>query len=302
LRDRLDGTLRRALDDAARANLARSLLAIASFQQAVDLLAENSVPVCPLKGIELLGTIYAAEPEARVLSDVDLLVAETVAGRAAELLIERLDYRDATAPAGWRHERSLVRDAGRIDVHWRLGSRFARAGTWETLAPRDGELHHRRVWRLAPEATFVHLAAHAANHGLGLRLGWLEDLVRLGPELDEWRDSVLGSGISSEPPSAPLEERLVAVANRLGARRALLAALAAARAWGGPELLSGVGPGPLDRLPLALYARLVPIAASEALTRRHRRATLRLASLLLADTPAQALHIVATTLRRGMRA
>jgi len=258
-------------------NLAANLRWVDLFQRAVDAL--DGIPVCPLKGIHLLATAYAGDPECRVLADLDLLVPAGRAGEAAGRLCVALGLEESAASrrAGrWSgHHRHLAGGGAVIEVHHRLAVRHGAASAWDDLAPQPAEIHGRRVRALDRETTWVHLVAHWVRHGPFAILRWVEDLLR-------WREG----GIDAA--------RAAAAAKRLGALTTLLAGERALARFTGeppPEALEVAG-GRLGRARAAaaerwLWRRLRPdpLAPGAAPDRALTRAA---AAVLLADGPLDA--------------
>lgn len=280
----LPSGVRDRLRDAVRRTAAHNLLAVARFQQAVDALAAAGVPVCPLKGIHLLDTVYRDDPGARPLSDVDLLVPARAADDAVTRLEEALGLEETPLSRrlrGAHPERVLAGRAFVVEVHTRFGTAHGWASTWEEVSPIPGRVHGRDVHVLDRETTLVHLVTHLVRHRPLSRLVWVEDALR-------W--SALGVDGA----------RAVEVARRLGGRRAYLAGLRAVRRVVGPELLAGaaraaVGPG--DRVSRVLERLLWPDLAAGRLpdptsdaTGGARAAGRVLSAVLLADRPGLALR------------
>lgn len=188
-----------------RRNLASNLRWIHLFQRAADALGE--LPVCPLKGVHLLATVYASDPESRVLTDLDLLVPADRLDEAAGRLASALGLAE---PAGSRRarrftaERQLTGGGVTVDLHSRLALRHGAASTWRQLAPVPLRVHGRDVHVLDRETAWVHLVTHWVRHGPYGVLRWVEDLLR-------WRET----GVDSA--------RAACVAWRLGALTSLVA-------------------------------------------------------------------------------
>lgn len=275
-RDELPAELRSALQPRLRENLARNLLYVERFRRAVDALGE--LPVCPLKGIYLLDTVYARDPEHRPLTDLDLLVRPEDAEQAARRLSDALGLDTPPASTPSRHPwlaRTLSDGSTVVDLHTTLSPVHAEAGAWSSLAPQPAQIHGRRAYVLDDATTLVHLVTHLVRHGPFVRLGWAEDVLR-------W----VAAG---EPGSI---ERSVETARRLGSRRAFLAGLdLLARVWGvPPPATSG-----RDRRVVDLHRRLLwrgvcarPFLSEDMSTTIRRAAS----GLLLADRPTAVARLV----------
>jgi len=307
----LPAAVRELLQRQRQRTLAANLHRIARFQEMVDALAEEGIPACPLKGIHLLGTVYARDPEHRPMADVDLLVPAEAIEAAVRRLSSALGLRETALSrrhAPRSHERVLTGPALVVEVHTRLGLRTGRAGAWGDLDPEPARLHERDVFVLDPETTLAYLLAHFVQHVPWSRLVWVEDLLR-------W------SGRGFDP------ERTVERARQLGIRRCLVAAVRTLRRELGAELgdaelgdaelgeaelgggvLTGLpdrdrGPGsPLlwlyeavaERRPSARAARRAAVTG-----RRGSRFLRHLGTLLLADRPTD---LVPFLLTRGPQA
>lgn len=277
--DELPAELREALQLRLRENLARNLLHVERFRRIVDALGE--LPVCPLKGIHLLDTVYAREPEHRPLTDLDLLARPEDIEPITRRLSGTLGLDTPSSATSVRHPwlaRTLSDGSTIVDLHTTLSPVHAEAGSWAALSPRPAEVHGRRVHVLDDATTLVHLVTHLVRHGPFVRLGWVEDVLRL-----------LGTGAGG---GAGLVEESVDAARRLGSRRAFLAGLdLLARLWGVPSPPTS---GP-DRVWLRLHRRLLwqeacarPFLSEDKSTTARRAAS----GLLLADRPAAAARLL----------
>jgi hypothetical protein len=157
--------VRERLADAARRTAAYNLRAVSRFEDAVAALA--GIPVCPLKGIYLLDTVYRDEPGARVLGDVDLLVPAARIDEAVARLEAGLGMAELPASRrlrGLGPERILAGRGFALDLHDRLGFAYGWASTWDDLAPTPARVHGLPVHALGREATLVHLMTHLVKH------------------------------------------------------------------------------------------------------------------------------------------
>lgn len=273
-RPELSDTLRQRLEAPLRRNLAANLLHIARFRQVVDALAD--LPVCPLKGIHLLATVYAGDPEHRVMSDLDLLVRPGDAPEATARLERAPHELTETTLSKALHETARARDLTSPDVHLDLHTRVTHAGgAWDDADPRPGEIHGRRVHLLDAETVLAHLTIHFVHHGPFLRLGWVEDLLRWTAE----HRHIDGP-------------RVEARARLLGGRRLLLAGVRLLRRGFGVELVPTLpSPSGPERLRLALHEGLVwRRLAADPWSAGARTSPLRraLSGVLLADRPCDA--------------
>jgi len=270
LSDPLQQLVRRRRQQTLAANLHR----IARFQELVDKLSTLGIPVCPLKGIHLLGTVYRGDPENRPMCDMDVLVRREDSDGAIAALEGSLGLEETSLSrrlAARSHERVLVGKALVVEIHTRLGLRTGRAGSWEDLSPAPSRLHDREVHILDRDTTLAYSILHFVQHTPWSRLVWVEDILR-------WSQR----GFDPEV----LQQR----AQSLGCRRLLTAGVRALRDRLGSEVLPGV-PGRdrgLGRLFSSLYSALSPPPAEIGLAlelpkwpgprvRRH------LGTLLLAD-------------------
>ncbi|HMB52137.1 MAG TPA: nucleotidyltransferase family protein [Thermoanaerobaculia bacterium] len=278
----LPAALRPPLADRVRRNAARNLLLVHRFRKLAAALAEAGVPVAPLKGLRLLATTYASDPENRVLADLDLLIPAARAEAAVARLAD-LGYRETDASrraARRRHERVLGDGELTVELHTSLAAGLGRRGGWEALAPTPGRLHDCDCHLLDDSTHLAHLCLHFTRHGPFSELRWAEDLLREAAAADD------------------AGERLLDGAARLGTKRATVAAVEALRALVGRDLLPAVPRrlGGLAGTALAITfagpwrgMRRRPFAAGAAIGPWRRTA----ASVLLADRPADALRAIA---------
>lgn len=220
---------------------AYNLYLVSRFQEVVDALA--GVPVCPLKGIHLLDTVYREDPESRTITDLDLLVPPERMEEAVDRL-RALGFEETPVSRRIRRlspHRALVDALVMVELHSRLGFKHAGRSTWDDLAPRSGSLHEREVFLLDRETTLVHLVVHFVKHRPFCRLGWAEDVLR-------WVES----GVDPE--------RAMARARHLGGLRSFVAGVRMLRRAVGPIGLAPVPdrpPGLAGRLAVELNERLV---------------------------------------------
>lgn len=274
-----DHLLRRKRQRVLAANLHR----IERFQALAEVLAAHGIPVCPLKGIHLLGTVYAADPEHRPMSDVDVLVRAEDAEEAVRILGSELDLEETALSrrlAAQSHERVLVGEKGSasagfvVELHTRLGLRTGRACGWNDLAPSastlQGPLDGCEVLCLDRDTVLAYVLAHLVQHVPWTRLAWIEDVLR-------WAEA----GYDAQ---ATLDR-----ARRMGIRRLVVAGARALRQGLGPDVLPGLPVRETSpwHLLVRLYEKVAgaprgssPVARSEG-TRFERH----LATVLLADRP-----------------
>jgi len=272
----LSPPLRRLLQRRRQQILAANLHRIGRFQELVDELARAGIPVCPLKGIHLLGTVYGEDPESRPMADLDLLVRPEDADGAVDRLRAALGLGETSLSrrlAARSHERVLTGSALVVEIHTRLGLRTGRACAWNDLAPAPGRLHEREVHLLDRETTLAHLVVHFVQHGPWSSLRWVEDVLR-------WSERGFDA------------ERTRDRARRLGCRRSLVAGTRALRNRLGPEVLPGLPDRDrvLGRSTLFLYERLAggPVGASPVpglAAMKGARGRRHLGTVLLADRP-----------------
>jgi hypothetical protein len=272
---------------------AYNLYAVERFQAIADALAEGieaaegaasaEIPVCPLKGIYLLDTIYRSDPGSRGIADLDLLVPAGRMDDAVARLEARLGLAERPVSRRLRRvypERVLAGKRFEVELHDRLGYKHGAASAWSDLAPRPARVHDREVHALDRETTLVHLVSHLVKHRPLSRLGWVEDVLR-------WAEL----GVDGE--------RATAVAERLGARRSLVAGVRVIRRVVGDDLLPGVPDGSDDRAVRRHERRLWSDLAGGRLPdppgggRAPSKSGAVLSTVLLADRPAHAVRAVA---------
>lgn len=282
--------VRERLRESARHVAAYNLYAIDRFRAIAGALAEPAggggpIPLCPLKGIFLLDSVYRDDPGARPLADLDLLVPAERIDEAVARLRDELGLVERPMSRRLRRiypERILGSHNLEVELHSRLGYKHGAASAWGDLSPVPAEVHGRRVHALDRETTLVHLVSHLVKHRPLSRLGWVEDVLR-------WSEL----GVDGA--------RATAVADRIGARRSLVAGVRVLRRVVGRDLLPGVPDG-TGRAGFGIgihERRLWRGIADGALpdppagtTARSRSASL-VSAVLLADRPSHALRAVA---------
>lgn len=205
----------------------------AATAEAFDAFGAAGVDALLLKGPALAQALYTAR-EHRGYQDVDLLVSPRALPAAREALADLgyLNIRERLGideVAGGLDSETWARvgdgpTAGlMIDLHWRLpGSQAPPELAWDALARRRAwsHLRRRRVPSLNHEALALHLATHAAQHGLRYSKP-IEDLTR-GLQrwsLEVWRAAeqvahevqateAFAAGLRLVPPGAALARDL----------------------------------------------------------------------------------------------
>lgn len=282
--------VRERLRESSRHVAAYNLYAIDRFRAISEALSKpaasgDPIPLCPLKGISLLDSVYRDDPGARPLADLDLLVPAERIDEAVARLRDELGLVERAMSRRLRRiypERILGSHNLEVELHSRLGYKHGASSAWSDLSPALARVHGRRVHALDRETTLVHLVSHLVKHRPLSRLGWVEDVLR-------WSER----GVDGA--------RATAVAERIGARRSLIAGVRVLRRVVGGDLLPGVPDG-TDRtgLGIALHERrLWREIADGALpdpptggTARSRSASL-LSAVFLADRPSHALRALA---------
>lgn len=176
-----------ALTRSHRKTVGDNLAALAEFRRVGRLLLEERVEFILLKGAAYLGELYS-DPGARRMADIDLLIRQKDAGRAARRL----------ASAGFRGEVSIAypgnrrfemwlasRAACRFEFHWGLGTEWSGVrpeGLWERSRP--AVLEDISCRRMDPVDAIAYHAAHLAEHYFGPSLKWILDLREM---LRRWR-------------------------------------------------------------------------------------------------------------------
>lgn len=166
-----------------------NMVAYRELAQLLDCLASERIPTVLLKGSAVAMQLYP-DVGLRPLKDLDLLIAESQVGAARKLLTGR-GYSPLPEMIGGFEERFSTQQAysrsgpnpAQVDLHWHP---FV-IGYYRKRIPVDWFWQHTsaivvegRVTRaLAPEAQFIHLAAHYALHHHTERLIWLYDLALL---------------------------------------------------------------------------------------------------------------------------
>ena len=165
---------------ARRARELPSLMALnAAAAEALDAFAHAGVDTLVLKGPALARTLYESG-EHRGYTDVDLLVSPTGLQTARGVLHERgymsiddglgiVDLAGAADAETWVRALGADSTGVMIDLHWRLpGAETSPEAAWAALSRERGwiELEGRRFATLSHQGLALHVATHAAQHGV----------------------------------------------------------------------------------------------------------------------------------------
>ena len=167
----------------------RHTLRVAALRRLLEAFHNVGIPCVSLKGPMLAERFYA-HPFLRPANDLDILICERDAGKAARLMIQLGFHMDDVLP--WAVQRDVVhhlnfgalKNSPRVEVHYALegggnlipGAEFMdRAIPWQSPSGFEA-----RVLSPADEAFFSTI--HAANHGFH-RLRWLYDSVTIARSL-----------------------------------------------------------------------------------------------------------------------
>ena len=197
--ERLHETTRAVLSAEFEKNAALTVLRVWRFQDAVDALA--GTPVCALKGIHLLDTVYGDAPGERLLWDIDLLVPEGAVEHASQRLCDSLGLResaDSLSQSERSYHRLLCGDDVTFEVHGRLGIKHGSESGWADLEPVAETVHARSCHVLDPPTLLAHLLAHFAKHTPFWALRWAVDILLIAEPDTDWgaveaRARVLGA-------------------------------------------------------------------------------------------------------------
>jgi hypothetical protein len=170
----LSEALRQGLRADWRTTQARSITALAEYERISAALSDAGVRHVPIKGMELLRTLYP-DPGLRNLTDLDLLVDPGDFAAAHQALGGLGFEAGAKARASeqrYTHHVSYGRKGGvfRLELHQRLALDFKELVWSEAMATASHEL------RLPPSATLYSLLLHAARHANSMSLKWLLDI------------------------------------------------------------------------------------------------------------------------------
>lgn len=252
----------------ARSAAVRTLAVDAQTARVIGALTARGVPSLLLKGPVLARRLYGAD-EPRFYGDTDLLVAPRSLADARRTLAE-LGYEqwvgDRSASlighhgTHWRRANSPLE----VDLHHTLtGVRAEPQVLWDALSEHTAAMrvHDTPVRVPDPVALALHLALHAAQHGIARQTPW-HDLQRGLQRLDAgvWRaaaalaervDAVdaFGVGLRLAPAGAALAQQLGLPSNR--SRNAALRVMAAPSVTLGVDRLAAT-PGLRAKVRLAL--------------------------------------------------
>jgi len=157
-----------------------NLAALSQLRSIGRLLIEERVRFILMKGAAYLLDLYS-DPGARHLTDIDLLIRRSDAGRLARRLV-REGYRGEVGvhfPENRRFEMWIPIEAHcRFEFHWSLGLPLRAAveqeAVWERSLP--GVLEDLPCRRLASEDALLFHAVHDADTYFGPSLKWAIDL------------------------------------------------------------------------------------------------------------------------------
>jgi putative nucleotidyltransferase-like protein len=268
-----------------------TLAALGELRRAGRILTDAGIPFLLLKGAAYLVDLYE-DPAERVLTDVDLLIRRSDAGRAARRLSQE-GFRPVAE--GYRPEYRRFEmerpgpDPCRIELHFRVGmplrARVDQNAIWRRAVPCS--LEGIGCGRLHPEDAILYHAAHLADHYYGPSLKWAIDLREM---LRRWR-----------PDAGALLERSAAWRTRTALHLALLHVAKLFPDDAPPVgLLAGTAPGRLRRALLSAHLSGDPLALFVIPEIRHpRRYLLR---LLMVDRAADAAGLGVAALLRPVLA
>lgn len=236
-------SLRSHLGLLRRLVLAENLVRVEVYREVVAALgaAPRPIPIAPLKGISLLGSVYAHDLGQRHMSDLDVLVPADRIHEAIGRLV-RLGYEEPTLSRRARfisHHRHAQGPRALVELHTRLGTAFIPNSTWRDVAPLPALVHG--VWgnRLSPVTELVHLLIHFYKHRPFVCLVWVDEIL----------------GLAARLPEDEQRHALPEIAARLGCRTPLAVTI--------DLLRRALGPGFLPHL------RLEDLRASALRTRLH---------------------------------
>jgi len=241
--------------------------------EVLDALRSHGVECVLLKGPVLAGWLYA-DGAARSYVDTDILVSPPAFPKAQRVLAEIgfSTYVDDSDTPGWRqvaHHWRRATDGANVDLHRTLvGVGVSDGELWDALAadtvPID--FRGRSVRSLALPARALHIALHAAQHGV--RGGkHLDDLERALAQIDfqVWAAArtlaarlgatgAFATGLRLSEPGRRLAERLALPADR-SVETALLAGGSVPGALGWHYVASARGVVPRARI---VARKLIP--------------------------------------------
>ena len=268
-------------DEARQKIYAQNHWQIGVFQDVVDGL--GSIPLCPIKGILLLDSIYADDLSRRTIVDIDLLIPPGDINTAVERL-KPLGWEMMEADSGDYHVR-LAGHKSVLELHRQLDFRHSPESRWNQLSLIAGVTHDRDVWLLPPEVHFAYLVAHFVKHTPVYRLKWVVDVLLLA--------------------GRQKAEELVEAARRLGAFRSVLAGLDFLERLLDRPLVPGFEEHATrrERAAVALNRRLVwgTILERPFAPMKYQSSGRALSSVLLADHPIHGIRFLRRELRERLR-
>ncbi len=172
----------RAIESNRLFALAQNVMRLEDLRPVLAALRARKIEPIALKGLALLSTVYASDPGARTMSDLDLLIEEENLTAAEEVLLA-LGY--ARVP---HHQHTFQGGRGptRIDLTaeiWYLDSKEL-----ASFRERALSVEHDRIRLRIPssEDHFLFISTHAVVMHGHMRPAWKEDLRRIAALEPDW--------------------------------------------------------------------------------------------------------------------
>jgi len=170
-------TVQAQCEAARQATYAQNHWRIGVFQSVVDTLRD--IPVCPIKGILLLDTMYSDDFSKRSVVDIDLVVP-------GDELVDAISLLEGD---GWetvgKTDDYHVRLEGHktvLELHRQLDYRHSPESRWNQLRLNAGVVHEKQVSLLPDAVHYAYLMAHMVKHTPMVCLKWVVDVVLLADQ------------------------------------------------------------------------------------------------------------------------
>lgn len=157
------------LQQAALLNTGRNLALQHAFHNLTNAFIQANIPLIPLKGIYLAGSVYPSLGD-RVIGDLDLLVPRSETARAVAvaeaagylptkpLLLEAWQAENYHSCPQYNKQNRIT-----LELHWHLGRLNGEIRPFWQRAQKTAVFNHPTL-TLTPEDTLLHLCYHLAYH------------------------------------------------------------------------------------------------------------------------------------------
>ena len=147
------------------------------IQSSIDILKQNDIPVCVLKG-DTFACLYK-NPECRISNDTDIYISDEKKIKQAIRILSDMGFNFRGDPSNSHHLTARHKDAGQLEVHRSLFQRDLHRRWFE------GELSQPEPYRMVATPydnelpalgltdsliySYLHIVKHFVNSGIGIR-------------------------------------------------------------------------------------------------------------------------------------